>query len=579
MVSKLTTWWLMRNWPEFSFPTTDNQDSSERTSIECGFLIDQYVPESFVRDDKAVFHLKADIGRRYDLFKQTMCQNHKLEESNFTVREIQNLPMDELFNFLPILLKCFRVGVLRALVKILTGKTYNHNKDLCVRRIMREFGNGYDENVSASLQKLEHILRNQDNIERSNFMISKCTSHSLIVALETILGELKRFPLQTIEAMYRKLRGKSAWVRSHQRKCTQRKGSLVEKVTNLAKKFLECVHSDDRLPRQLKNAFHVASLSARQICGEDGGLLQRLGPISPETIALQNDFLKAISLVKDLKQIDIMSIYCYLFPDDEPKGKSSLELQQPIQRFLTGWLFESCGGIVPEEIIHCVKEILKLSLGYKNIDIQERVSEEVESILNVSSHLQQIIYDCAEQTHLDILPLDSDLSEFEETYAPWFDDSDLNSAMFVEDQACYIGESLEPCDADNGKPFEGNSVNGNSQGKDSICHQKAHCSTKGAKRYRMQQIQDICDNVSTFAYHLIGSTVDALLKKKQITPDPATEHYLSPDMLVATDTTEMIPRNKNKSMDVLLLLNMAEKLLPQASRRVLKKARVALDVL
>lgn len=274
--------WLMRRWPEY--PEICRSDSQSPSKL--GFLMDRYIPESLLRNDNSAVAMKTDIQRGFDMFEEeservNQSQQFKLEVSEMQLAEIQGLPDKELFGSLPLFFKHLKLSALRTLANVVTGKKYRSTRYHTIRKIKRGLSTLFSqtgENASECLHTALDILRNPSNIHLSSVALTQMAS-SWPEAAKSTLNQLEKFPIHTLYVMKRMLKRVSVGSKG----AGINRSSVAKRVKQLGWKFLRNAQECDPIPEPLKKALLVASLSARQIFGTDGGLLQSLGPISRES--------------------------------------------------------------------------------------------------------------------------------------------------------------------------------------------------------------------------------------------------------------------------------------------------------
>lgn len=587
--------WLMRRWPEY--PEICRSDSQSPSKL--GFLMDRYIPESLLRNDNSAVAMKTDIQRGFDMFEEeservNQSQQFKLEVSEMQLAEIQGLPDKEIFGSLPLFFKHLKLSALRTLANVVTGKKYRSTRYRTIRKIKRGLSTLFSqtgENASECLHMALDILRNPSNIHLSSFALTQMAS-SWPEAAKSTLYQLEKFPIHTLYVMKRMLKRVSVGSKG----AGVNRSSVAKRVKQLGWKFLRNAQECDPIPEPLKKALLVASLSARQIFGTDGGLLQSLGPISRETNALNNDFLKAISHVQKLQHGELKDVYSCLYSDRSFPSIRCRVLQHKIRMLLIDSLLESCDRTIPEPVMRCMiminrlgaeKEEAKRKTNPKSYNRELRVEVESDCVLNVSSHLQQIIWDWTEQAGIDQGWTELHLDESEETCEQWFTDNSYNSFTLAGDGEAYVGESTwDPEFAKDEDPslkehetktFEGQELKYSSE-EDTLRRNGCLREEKGIDI--LQQIQGISDETSLFAYQLLGCMIDEfLIRQGDVLEAPAQAYLRTGLPATVMDTGDKEPFNYQEDMDISMLLNIAEKLLPQMPGSVIENVKLSLGPL
>lgn len=585
--------WLIRRWPEYG----ETLSSNSRTPSKSGFLMDRYIPESLLRNDNSAVAMKTDIQRSFDLFKEeSECDNQsqkfKLEQSDVQLEKIQGLTDKEVFGSLPVFFKWLKLSSLRTLANVVTGRKYHSNRNFTIKKIKRGLSMLFSqtgEDASERLQKVQDILRNPDNIRLSCIAALTEMPSSWLDAAKSTLNQLEKFPIHTLYVMERMLKRKPVCSKEGGRN----KSKMAKRVKQLGDNILLNARECDPIPEPLKKALLVASLSARQIFGEDGGLLQRLGPISPETNALNNDFLKAISHVQKLQLVELKDVYSCLYSDRCFSSIRRRVLQGTIRRLLIDSLLESCDRTIPEPVMRCMIMINRLGAGKDKLKrkrnpnsykTERRVEMESECVLNVSSHLQRIICDWTEQAGLDQGFTELHLDESEETCEQWFTENSYKSFALAGDVEANVGESSwDPelaMDQDTSlkehekETLEGRELKYSSQ-EDILRNNSCHREEKGI--ITLQHIQGISDEAGLFAYHLLGCMMDEfLIRQGDVLEAPARAYLRVGLPATVMDTGEREPGNYQEDMHTSMLLNIAEKLLPPMPGSIMENVKLSL---
>jgi len=589
--------WLMRIWPEYR----ENFGNNPKSPSKSGFLMDRYIPESLLRNDNSAVAMKTDIQRSFAMFKEESerdNQSHqfKLEQSDMQLEKIQGLPDKELFGALPLFFQQLKISALRTLANVVTGKEYyGTNRNFTIKKVKRGLSKLFSqtgENASECLQKVQDILRNPSNIHLSNVAELTEMPSSWPDAAKYTLNQLEKFPIHTLSVMKKMLNRKSVG----SKKAGENKISMAKRVKQLGEKFILNAQECDPIPEPLKKALLVASLSARQSFGEDGGLLQRLGPISPDRSALDNDFLKAISHVQKLQHVELKDVYSCLYSDRCFPSIGRRMLRQKIRMLLIDSLLESCDRTIPEPVMRCMiminrlgaeKEEVKRKTNPNSYKTELRVEVESECVLNVSSHLQQIICDWTEQAGLDQGWTELHLDESEETCEQWFTQNSYNSFALAGDGEAYVGESTsdqelakdqDPSLKEQEKEmFEDRELKYSSE-EDLL--RKNSCLREEKGIDILQQIQGISDEAGLFAYHLLGCMMDEfLIRQGDVLEAPARAYLRNGLPATVMDTGEREPFNYQEDMDTSMLLNIAEKLLPQMPGSLIENVKLSLGPL
>lgn len=697
--------WLTRRWPE----DLDFSRSSIEDPSKSGFLGDQYILESFLRDDNSAVVMKSKIQESFDAFKENYQFDNNFYQSTvkrlaLEPEKIKGLPEKELFASLPLLLDHFQRPALVTLANVVTGKTYQR-RNYIIKKIKDGLPKLFaqtSQDAFERLQNVKDILRNPDNfLPPCATVVPEKPSSALSVAKCT-LAQLENFPRHTLYSMNKIICEKPLTIKLNARKSGGR-GQLVQNIKKKADKLLQGVRDFDPLPEPMKKALLVASLSARHTCGEDGGIVNNIGPILPEVIALHNDFLKAISHLQKLNYLDLKDIYGCLSSNDDIIPTIRVDgLRCLIQTFLLEWLFECYDEIVPEPVMRTINMINKLGvangakergrkgtakgrdpnaaaieereskgamkerdrkgnvmerkpkhaikegdpkntvkgrdqkgnvmerdpkdaikegdpkitlkerdqkgnamerepkdtikegdpkntvkerdpIGHKTeprVDTKFRLDTELECVLNVSTHLQQIIYQRSENAGLVQRIAEIPLDNSEDECEPWFSENSYDTHELDDKEETYAGESFseaefvevqEHCLQEQTKDNFPDGELKNSSWVDSLS--KNYSLTANIAR----QIQEVCDEASLFSYRLVGSMMDEFLRVQgQLLEAPARTYLRNGFPTTAENTGEIESSDLQQSMDITILLNTARKLCPEMPSSVLEKVKVTI---
>lgn len=311
---------------------------------------------------------------------------------------------------------------------------------------------------------------------------------------------------------------------------------------------------------------------------------------------MNNDFLKAISHVQKLQHGELKDVYSCLYSDRSFSSIRCRVLQHKIRMLLIDSLLESCDRTIPEPVMRCMiminrlgaeKEEAKRKTNPKSYNRELRVEVESDCVLNVSSHLQQIIWDWTEQAGIDQGWTEPHLDESEETCEQWFTDNSYNSFTLAGDGEAYVGESTwDPEFAKDEDPslkehetkiFEGQELKYSSE-EDTLRRNGCLREEKGIDI--LQQIQGISDETSLFAYQLLGCMIDEfLIRQGDVLEAPAQAYLRTGLPATVMDTGDKEPFNYQEDMDISMLLNIAEKLLPQMPGSVIENVKLSLGPL
>ncbi|KAL8144215.1 hypothetical protein V2J09_017247 [Rumex salicifolius] len=284
--------------------------------------------------------------------------------------------------------------------------------------------------------KLCQILKDPHNFQKNHVPRSSLTAnttirptkHSHHDAIETVLLQLKTMSLQTLCAMHRRLKGikgslpiikriKSSWNRPR----------LAERVKSLSLKKLSRIDKWDELPVPVMKAMDVACLSLK--LSNQNPSISRFCDYSPEIEILQNEIVKAIRLLSCKVGVSELKILKELLAPGFEYQVRNGGLRLAIKKMLTEFLFE-CSDMdkFPTALLDTLAVINRCALR------QEEVTEEVESILNVSAQVKQILWDSLPDYELDL--------EFSDAYMEPLEESDVGE-LFDDEEEELSSNSLD----------------------------------------------------------------------------------------------------------------------------------------
>lgn len=386
---------------------------------------------------------------------------------------------------------------------------------------------------------------------RVPFLTSRSQAHHATVT--QILDGLEDLPFQTLMAMYRKLKGMQRSIPQLQpRKNGWGRDQLINHVRKTSEQMLAELPKGDKLPEPLAKAMAVADLSSKLTPGFHNFSTIEFHEFSPKIKILQNEMVKAISLVNTkFKAPELKKLQLVLDPNAKVSNRS---LRTAIKKMLIEYLFE-CSDMdtIPKSLLEAVAIINKDSRSTPHdLILKDEVEEEVESILSVSAHTKQVFW--------DLLPdLDFDL-EFNDAYMDDLQDSDDDDdsgrqedrisencihSFYSDDEVESTGDFV-PCDTamtvddsnverpkpnlsggvdsanihDTKKELNDNFLSKLMDGLDptdamhffpfnlSSMEPKGFNANKTSNSNRYLAIQDVCDGTSMIAYNLIGQMLE-----------------------------------------------------------------------
>ncbi|KAL3694315.1 hypothetical protein R1sor_007966 [Riccia sorocarpa] len=343
---------------------------------------------------------------------------------------------------------------------IVSGKTDNiRNRESLLHRVRTFFEKLPAEQrgnhpLPQTLQEVVKLLRSPETYKKVEAKKLVVDTSSPVAAAGTALSQVDILPLRDIHVIYQTLASRQAGEIGHL-KAGGTKHKLKWRILKLFKKVEQ--RAGDKLPESLRKCLIVMSLSARHALGNDGSLLDVLGPIPAGKQSLHQSILSALSDVSYLKKENLLLLYKNLVPDSDPSKKTGVtSIRNKITTIFLDCLLNSEIRRVPKYVKNAaskLKVMMKDQLGgnsqpkrrkedvkdqekreqeeheevgrkrkrltekkdpkkRKRVKVEDATTKpkppleknhlkrsirlELEAVLRVSSHLQQIMYELSE---------------------------------------------------------------------------------------------------------------------------------------------------------------------------------------
>lgn len=284
---------------------------------------------------------------------------------------------------------------------------------------------GQSEDTASTdiLQKILALVRDPDSFRQETLpgklsLVATCPYSAAQSALT--LTHLEQLPLPCLHVMLEVLLEKPPDVMFGKLPVGGNKERVVTALLEKSGDLLSYDQPGEALPEALRKSLVVMSNSARYAFGDDGNLLDFLGPLPLETQLLQGNLLSALTYLKKLNYENLQLVHRELIGAPQKYEKRHRgNLRYPIRRILLDCLLRSEVRSVPEEV-KAVALTIK-TLAVKQVDgPHEEASEEppkkpvsdsrfneplgddarseleVEATLRISRHLLQIMYNWKE---------------------------------------------------------------------------------------------------------------------------------------------------------------------------------------
>lgn len=393
----------------------------------------------------------------------------------------------EIVTSLPCVLDTLHIHSLQSILTVLTGfATRILNRSWLEERIVQtvnEYVDGCGDTLPDVVTQAMEIMRDERAARKpmSSGNLYELPSSS-ILAVQSALDQVESLPLRTLHAMYDLMHEKPVQnVRLDESATGGNRARLARALRKGAEILTWDLKDDDPLPEPLTRALRAMSLSAKELDGSDGNLLSIIGPPPPDVEAVHNKLLSALSQLKKLEFHRLTSLSSLVhegpvqsFCKDHPTYLRSHfrrilldfllrcddpEVPAPIQNIIDAIAAEDTQlSVSPEKSKKYEKKPKKPDRVSKRSMWQqgERNSEEVEAVLQIGSHLEQIVREKEEvERKIVIVPVnveeDCEQCGVESTVSRNEDEEDLIEDVAVRTAAdeagalCYtiLGRALE----------------------------------------------------------------------------------------------------------------------------------------
>lgn len=391
------------------------------------------MPETMLREDDLFYEsLKKHVEKGFGV-----C--HEATELP-TTHDVEPFVQHKMIKTILALLDDFTNNGLYILAKVIAGSSVVFEKTRWkmkkfikenLPKVLGKQSSSIDKEVEV-YNKLSQVLKDPYNFQKNNFMLSTVTSNMNIHptvqshydATQIVLNELKDMSLQTLCAMYRRLKGaKGSLPVLNPSRTGWSKSRLASRVKSLSLEMLSKLGILDELPLPLIKAMEVASLSLKLSSHQDAPIINFCN-YSPKIESLQNEIVKAISLLKCKVGVhELKGLREFLDPGSDYEVLNG-GLRKSIRKMLTEFLFE-CSDM--DEIPIILLDTLAVINGCP-LRLKE-VTEEVESILSVSAQVKQVLWDSLDDHELDLDFSDAYTEDIEES-----DDGELSDDQEEEEE-------------------------------------------------------------------------------------------------------------------------------------------------
>lgn len=395
----------------------------------------------------------------------------------FNLKEIDEA---EIVTSLPCVLDTLHINSLQSILSVLTGfDTRVLNRSWLEERIVlavNDYVNECGGTLPDAVMQAIEIMRDEKSARKT---MSSGNLFELppypILAIQSALDQVESLPLRTLHAMFDLIHEKEVeTVRLEASVTGGNRARLAKSLRKKADSLTEYLEEDDPLPEPLTRALRAMSLSARELDGHDGNLMSIIGPPLPDVEAVHNKLLLALSQLKKLgfHSLNSLSSLVHKGAVQSFCKEHPTYLRSHFRRILLDFLLRCDAPEVPAPIQNIIDviatEVAQLEMSpekskkyQKQPKKPDRVSkrsmwqqgerngEEVEAVLQISSHLEQIVREKEEAARRPLTVAVNVEEDFKISSVP--DEADFMEDVAVRTAAdeagtlCYalLGRALE----------------------------------------------------------------------------------------------------------------------------------------
>lgn len=363
----------------------------------------------------------------------------------------------------------------------------------------------HGEDHFERMNMLSEILSNAANFDST-------VSSSLISTVHEAFKILEVLPTQALIAMDRKLKNVTV-VPQFAVAFSNKRGLLIRRLRKQCDKILLKLNYGSQLPVPLAKALSVMCLSVKARTRRADIVTKIFFPFSAEVQGLQNELLDAIWSLPRVKRGHRKRLHCLVAPEVEFSPKT---FQKSLHNYMMEYLF-CCDDLQ-------LPRPLSMALKLINQETQRQLAsvgsaeEEMESVLNVSSQLRQIVWESLpdkdadqefaryteelgiqDSSTIEILDMDCslfaihDYMKIPNSYSDGIEGS--GDSMPHEPRPAF-----DPEGAASAQPVEGK--------------RREACNLKADATNWYGALQNICDDASMVAYKAIGLLLEELGRKE-----------------------------------------------------------------
>ncbi|XP_073013916.1 uncharacterized protein [Typha latifolia] len=382
-----------RRWLQSTYANSDgNQTRPKRPK----FLTNMHIPHSELRSDEVSyenvrinvekcfgsFHWKHHLVQDYlHLFDMHIMESDSQDKSNFL--KAFSSKVDDLNN-----------NALCSVANIVTNNNVSFEKTRPrMKKIMKDYLPDFFQHLNSStgpmlMHQLSQIFSSPCNFRDKPLRLLTPVTPSLLSSIHNMLERLEEMTSQELVAINRKLRGVAVVPQFPPVHSSYNKDFLMERVRRRCNKFVSALKEGIDLPKELAKALSVMLLSLKQKLRCVDISMSEFFPFSPDILGVQNDILKALWSLSQVKPEELNLLHPQLDPNAKVPRKT---FRKVLRKYLMEYLFECDEINITDEAQSALAFINRRSRRRPRMFAKETREEEVEAVLNMSCQLKIVI--------------------------------------------------------------------------------------------------------------------------------------------------------------------------------------------
>ncbi|KAG2659636.1 hypothetical protein PVAP13_1KG373600 [Panicum virgatum] len=570
-----------------------------------------YLPESYIRS-KEISCKKVRDSIKKSLSSECNGYTHHVVQDGlqlFHFQKKENEPLGpEYLGIMQCIISKLTYETLQTVASIVSHNEVNFDKSrLAMEKIVKLHLPSYLENLDKKdiICQLFNIFRNPCSYRSGSVRLVTPVSPQLLSAIHHALAGLDEMPMQPLVAMNMKIREKSCTPKFGLVARSSKRGHIIQVVRKRCNKILADLEEGNYLPKNLAKAMSVVNLYQKQKLRSVDISLSEFFPFTKETISLQKDILNALWSLPQLKHDKLKLLHPMLDQDSKAERK---HLETALRNYLTECLFQCDEGSLPDEALRAIAFMRNISGRQQFVSTEEKEEVEVDSVLNLSSHLQALAHCCVEECSCgeDLINLgndncneDSDFilsgtsyfnlsSEQQQMQEPCCSSNDTD----VMRECCWsetVGDTYNVSGAEySGSKSEeilrnsclrtedsgGIGHYSSNEAVDSVMEPYADLSidVNPLKKSRCSEIIGICDEASIVTHNLIGQILDKWLLVENNEVDEPTRLHLGDGSQKPQDDDNG-PANSAENLEGDIFVHAVERLLPNLPKSCIDEVK------